>query len=191
MFFEAKRLETHVEVDFAFRGGWLVVLCLDSQDAAKQSDRSSEGHPGFASGHRLGTYRIAEDTDGKFGNYELYRIKRPGNRGPKIAVTLGRALRKPVISWDSRLSRAGISRDLVAIPPSVTKIAIAQEATKVATGGSPGLDHHGLTPNAIYFVINQSKSISNFEQGMSKSQGIRTTLRHSTFLIRYSTFKTA
>ena len=69
VFCEAERLETHLGIDFICRGGWLVVLCLGSDDAAKQSDRSSESHSGFASGHRLGSYRIAGDTDGKFGKY--------------------------------------------------------------------------------------------------------------------------
>lgn len=40
VFFETKRLETHLEVDHIGRGGCLVVFCLDSHDAARQSDRS-------------------------------------------------------------------------------------------------------------------------------------------------------
>jgi len=53
LFFEAERLETHLGIDFICRGGWLVVLCLGFDDAARQSDRSSESHSGFASGQRL------------------------------------------------------------------------------------------------------------------------------------------
>lgn len=40
VFCEAERLETHLGIDFICRGGWLVVLCLGSDDAARQSDRS-------------------------------------------------------------------------------------------------------------------------------------------------------
>ncbi len=39
----------------------------------------------------------------------------------------------------------------------------------------------GDTPNGDYFVISGSESTSNFEGGMSKSEGTRTLLRHSVF----------
>ena len=67
------------------------------------------------------------------------------------------------------------------LPPFAT--IVASPSIAIFTKGA--LDD---TPNGYYFVISGIESISNFEQGISKAEGIRTLLRYSVFCIRYSTF---